>query len=65
MHDTLLVLAKAGIAIIVIGTALVGLFWLAMKFHAEEYIIVVAIICLLAFLAADEWWTRRRTGRPA
>ncbi len=65
MHDTCIVLAKAGLAIIVIGTVLVGTFWMAAKVHAEEYIIVVAIVCLLAVLALDGWWSRRRTGRPA
>lgn len=59
MHGTCLTVGKAGIAIAVIGPALVGSFWLACQHHIEVYLLAFGIICIYACASIE---CQRRPG---
>ena len=55
MYDTCLVCAKGMIAVVVIGTVLVGAFWLATRIHAEDFLLVFLIACLYVAISIEEY----------
>ena len=51
------------IAVVVIGTVLVGAFWLATRIHAEVYLLVFLIVCLYVAISIEEYRSGSRRRR--
>jgi len=63
VYDICLVCAKGMIAVVVIGTVLVGAFWLATQIHAEDFLLVFLIACLYVAISIEEYRSGSRRRR--